>query len=317
MNYRLVLHVSILLLATSLFAAQEKPADVSPLTPGKTIDRQINGGQTQSFTVILQTGQLLRAVTTSRDIDVVATLYGPDGQKLLTVDLLKYPAPEPISFAAEQTADYKLEVRADGTAVVQGRYQLVSEVKSLAQESDRERLTAERLLLQANDLEREGTPESLQKSIDKRAEALVLWRKLADKYWEAYSLHYSGRASGTLNRNQEALSFYNQALALRREIGDRFGEAGTLNNLGLIYAGLQDKTKAVDLYNQALAISRSLNDPIGETRTLNNLGSFFDGIGERPKALEFYNQVLTLKQSVGDKDGEADALIIIGNLYYS
>src|SRR6185295_582086 len=133
MNYRLVLHVSILLLATSLFAAQEKPADVSPLTPGKTIDRQINGGQTQSFTVILQTGQLLRAVTTSRDIDVVATLYGPDGQKLLTVDLLKYPAPEPISFEAEKAGQYKLEIHADAAPVVHGRYELASEVKSQLQ----------------------------------------------------------------------------------------------------------------------------------------------------------------------------------------
>src|SRR4029077_10303321 len=110
MKYRLVLHLSILLLATSLFAAQEKPPDISPLIPGKSVERQISGGQTQSFTLTLQPGQLLRAVTTSGDIDGVATLYGPDGQKLLTVDLLKYPAPEPISFEAEKAGEYKLEI---------------------------------------------------------------------------------------------------------------------------------------------------------------------------------------------------------------
>src|SRR4029077_14167991 len=128
---------------------------ICPLSPGKSVERQISGRQTQSSTLTLPPGQLLRAVTTSRDIHVVATLYGPDGQKLLTVDLLKYPAPEPISFEAEKAGEYKLEIRADAAPVVHGRYELVSEVKSQVQEPDRQRLTAERLLIEANDLERE------------------------------------------------------------------------------------------------------------------------------------------------------------------
>src|ERR1051325_10258023 len=156
MKYRLVLPILTFLLATSLSAAQEKPADLSPLTPGKRVDRQISGGQTQSFAVTLQQGQLLRAVATSTDINVATTLYGPDGQKLLTVDLLIYPGPEPISFEAQKAGEYVLRVRADAETVFHGQYELSSEIKSQLQEADKDRLTAERMLLEANDLEREG-----------------------------------------------------------------------------------------------------------------------------------------------------------------
>jgi hypothetical protein len=124
--------------------------------------------------VTLQQGQFLRAVVNSHDIHVVATLYGPDALKLLTVDLLKYPGPEPVSFEAAKAGEYRLEIHADAAPMLHGRYELVSEMKPQAQETDQQRLTAERLLVEANDLEREGSKESLQKSIDRRGEALML-----------------------------------------------------------------------------------------------------------------------------------------------
>jgi tetratricopeptide (TPR) repeat protein len=304
-----------LVLAIASSAAQEKQGEVRQLAPGQTVEREIAGGETRSYRVTLLQGQFLRAVVNSHDIDVVATFYGPDGQKLLTVDLLKYPGPEPVSFEAEKAGEYRLEIRADAAPVVHGRYELASEVKPQALETDRQRLTAERLLIEANDLEHEGSKESLQKSIDKRSEALVLWRKLGDRYWEAYSLHYSGRASSTLNKNQEALAFYGQALSIRKAIGDRVGEAATLNNSGGIYERLGQKEKALDHYNQAVAISRAIGDPIGEARTLGNLGNLFDGLGKKQKALEFYNQALQLTRAVGDKSGETNTLNNLGIVY--
>jgi len=317
MKFRLLLFfICCYLACADASLAQEKQAAPAPLTVGKTVEREISGGQTQSFLVMLQPGQFLRAVISSDDIDVAVTLIGPGAQKFLTVDLLKYPGPEPVSFEAATTGEYRVEIRADAASMLRGHYRLTSVVKP-ASDGDRQRLSAEHLLIEANDLEREGSKESLQKSLDKRGEALVIWRTLSDRYWEAYTLHYSGRAAATLNKVQEALAFYSQALSIRKEIGDRIGAAASLNNCGVIYAGLGEKEKALEYYNPALTIYKAIGDPIGEARTLGNLGSLFEGLGEKQKALDYYNQTLPPLRAVGDKRGEASRLINLGNLHYA
>jgi len=299
----------------STCVAQDNATDVTPLAAGTTIEREISGGQTQSFLVGLRQGQFLRAVATSHDIDVAVMLYGPDGQKLLNVDLLKYPSPEPLSFEAENTGDYRLDIHADAAPIVRGRYALVSEIKPRTEESDRRRLSAERLLIESSDLEREGSKESLQRAINKRGEALAIWRKLGDRYWEAYSLHYSGRATFSLGKNREALEAYDQAVKIRREIGDRLGEATTMNNSGLVYVSVSESQKALESYRQAIEISRAIHDLAGEGRTLGNLADLYDGLGEKLKALDCYKQTLLIKRTLGDKSGEAATLNNLGIVY--
>jgi CHAT domain-containing protein/tetratricopeptide (TPR) repeat protein len=306
----------IAMLVLSLFAArvaaQNKQSEVCTLVPGQTVEREIAGGEAHSYVLTLRQGQFLRAVANSTDIDIVVTLIGPGEEKLLTVDLLKYLGPEPLSFVADKAGEYRLEIRADAPATLSGHYQLTSQLKVTSETSDTERLTAERLLIEANDLERKGSKESLQASIDKRGEALLLWRNLGDRYWEAYSLHYSGRTVSSLGKNQEALELLNQALKIREEIGDRIGEATTLNNLGLIYRSLGEKRKALDYYNQALTIRRAVGDKSGEADTLISLGLVYRSMGENQKALHYYNQALPIKRAVGDKSGEAGTLNNLG-----
>lgn len=317
MKYRFVRQIVIALIAALSIAAQEKPLDTLQLTPGQTSERELTGGNTQTFVVTLLRGQFLHAVVNSRNVDVVATVYAPDGQKLLTADLLKYPAPEPVSLEAEQNGEYRIEVHAVAASVVRGRYEISSELKPQPGEADRLRLLAERLLVEANDFEREGSKQSLAKAIEKRAEAIVLWRKLGDRYWEAYAKHYSGRAAASLNKNEAALAFYSEAIKIRQEIGDKIGEAATLNNIGLIQIALGDKEKALDSYKQAIAISKAIGDLTGAGRTLINLGNFVDTLGQKQNALEAFNQAISAYRTIGDKSGEANSATYIGNLYYA
>ena len=300
----------------SSIAAQEKSAETGQLTPGRKIEREIAGGQKQSFLVTLKQGQFLSIVVNSHEIDVAVTLYDSDGKKTLIVDLLKYPGPEPFSFEAEKAGKYKLEIHAVAAPLLRGRYEFTTDLKPQAGESDKQRLTAERLLIEANDQEREGSTESLQKSLDLRAKALALWRKLGDRYWEAYSLHCTGRAGSTLKENEEALTAYGQALPIRKSIGDRFGEADTLNGLGTVYFSLGEEQKALDFYNRSLALYQALGDKGGQAGTLFHLGAVISQ-GEEGKALEFYNQALMLYRAVGDKSGEADVLFNLGYAYFS
>jgi CHAT domain-containing protein/Tfp pilus assembly protein PilF len=170
---------------------------------------------------------------------------------------------------------------------------------------------------------REGSKESLEKSIAWFEKVLEMTRSLKLKEEQALSLLSLGRVYDDLGEKQKALEFYNQALTLRRAIGDspeerlrqRGGEATTLNNIGRVYSALGEKQKALEFYNQALPLYHGMSDWEGEATTLNNIGRVYDDLGEKQKALEFYNQALPLRRAVGDQGGEAVTLNNIGGIY--
>ena len=49
---------------------------------GKPIERELAGGQSHAYQIALAAGQYLHVVAEQRGIDVVVTLFGPDGKKL-------------------------------------------------------------------------------------------------------------------------------------------------------------------------------------------------------------------------------------------
>ncbi|MBC7929937.1 MAG: tetratricopeptide repeat protein, partial [Rubrivivax sp.] len=269
------------------------------LESGKTVEREIKGGEAHAYTVTLRRGEFLRAVATSQDVDVLATVYRPGGEKLLASDLLKYPGPEPLSFVAEREGVYRLEVSVAGTQAVRGRYVLTSEMKAAATEADKERLAAEGVLREAMALEREGSKESLDSSVERYGEGARRWRGARDKFWEAFALHYSGRASSRLGEQQKALEFYNQALALRRAVGDREGEATTLNDIGAVYRGLGELQKALEFLNLALPLRRAVGDRAGEALTLDNLMELHrDDLAAPPLAIFYGKQAVNTYQQL-------------------
>lgn len=71
---------------------EERPAsapsrqEAALLEPGKPAERQLQGGEAHAYQMTLTAGQLLHAIVDQRGIDIVATLFGPDGKQLVEVD---------------------------------------------------------------------------------------------------------------------------------------------------------------------------------------------------------------------------------------
>lgn len=57
-----------------------------PLETGKPLERELAGGQSHAYQLTLSAGQYLHVVVEQRGIDVVVTLFGPDGKKLIEID---------------------------------------------------------------------------------------------------------------------------------------------------------------------------------------------------------------------------------------
>jgi CHAT domain-containing protein len=288
-----------------------------PLDAGKPIERELAGGQKHSYTITLESGQYSQLVVAQKGIDVIVTLFDPAGKKLIEVNDTIYGAyqPERLSFVADTSGGYRLEIRAAQIDTVAGRYELKLADPRMATAQDQTRILAERAYSEGVALERQGTAESLKKALEKREEALRLFKTAADRQGEGRALYRLGVTHYLLGETRMALSHFNDSLAVRRDIGDRAGESDTINIIGLVYNDWGENQKALDYLNQALALSRAIGNRSGEVNGLLNIGKVYNELGENQKALDYYNQALPLSRAIGDRGAEAAILNNIGNVY--
>ncbi|MEJ7710945.1 MAG: tetratricopeptide repeat protein [Pyrinomonadaceae bacterium] len=214
------------------------PAQVAPepttLVPGQPVEREIAGGESHAYRVALQAGQFVRVVAEQKAIDVALVLAAPDGKQAVEVNLTGAGGLEPLSVEAATSGDYRLTVRAAGSATLAGSYRVRLEVKAAATAQDRQRIAAEALMIEANELRRQGGKKAEQ-VIDKLQQALSVWRELSDPYWVAWSFSRIGLAYTGLGRYEKAVEYHEQALAISREVKNRAAEGIALGDLGGVY----------------------------------------------------------------------------------
>jgi tetratricopeptide (TPR) repeat protein len=279
-------------------ASQLPPPDLVTLEVGKAIERNLSGGQSHWYQITLAEGQYLHFVVDQRGIDVVVVLYGPDGNKLIDVDSPNgRSGPEPLSWIAERTGTYRIEVRSLEENAKAGNYGVEIETLGQVTTQDGHRVQAEKSYAEGLALAAQGTAQSLRGALGKFSAALDNWRAAAEQHQEAATLNYLGKVHFSLGENQNALDYFSQALPIMRRLGNRSGEAAALNNIGSVYAALGEKQKALEKYNEALPIIRHVGDRRGHAATLNNIGEVYQSLGEHQKAIEKLNEALPIREA--------------------
>ena len=270
-----------LLLGVSAQAAQEQK-----LESGKPIEREIAGGEAHTYQFKLAAGQFARVVVEQLVIDVAVALMAPDGKQIAEGDLSTGAfGQEPLSHEAAVSGDYRMVVRPIAATALKSAYRVRLEVKAAATAQDKQRISAERLLAEVARLSQQRGV-SVAQTIEKAEQALTLWRALADRYWEARTLHLIGVAYASGSKNDQAIQYYEQALVIQREVKNRAGEGTTLDNLGNAYRSLSRYEKAIEYYEQALAIHREVKKRAGEGTTLDNWGSAYRFLSRYEKAID-------------------------------
>ena len=295
--------------------AQSRPSsDIRPLSLDGPIEREMKGGEVHSYSLALESGQFVYLLVDQRSIDVVVTVFGPDGKQLLVVDSLFWHGLEPVSMVVDATGSYRFEMRAKADEVP-GRYLVnVIELRA-ATEQDKSRVAIEQQLDHAQRLQADRTAQSMQTAIGEFEQALPKLRAVGDLYREALTLYAIARIALDLGQYKNALDYFEQTLPFTRIAGYKFGEAEVLNNIGQVYHSLGEKDKALDYFAQALPLRRAVGDLNGEAATVNNLGAIYSSLGQYQKALEHYEKALPLMRAVDDIGGEATALNNIGGIY--
>jgi CHAT domain-containing protein/predicted negative regulator of RcsB-dependent stress response len=330
----------------------------SILTIGVPVERELGSAEKHTFSLALNANQFLRVVVAQTGIDVVVKLSAPNGDTLVEANNPDgLGVDERLSFIANKTGAYVLEVRTAKANAERGKYSIKIVTLRAANLKDQAQVAAERLFDEADQLRLQQTSESRRAAIRKLEEAAPLFAKAGDKAAEANTLRTVGTIHGRLSefakaaelyqkaiaafrlagdkRNQAethnslgAIYFYTnqqensfaqveQAAALYRELNDKRGEAETLGNLGSLAHQAGQPRKGLQYFFQSLPVLQAENDPRNAARTLSNIASIYDDLGEPQPALEHYNRALTLRRQLNDRRGIATTLHNLASVYKS
>ena len=307
-------YVMTLVLCLGLTAYAQTTSEVRPLEPSHPVEREIAGGESHTYQISLAAGQFVRFRLEQRAIDAALILSAPDGKPLIEINLTRAGDEESLSFEAAVAGNYRLTVEAKGMETLRGAYRLTTNWKDAATAQDKQRITAESLLIEAKKLSPQagkGAPqviENLQK-------ALPTWREQNEPSWEAWSLVWLGKAYSVLGRQDKAIEHLGQALSRYRAAKNRSGEGETLLDLGVAYSRLSQYEQAAEHFQKALEINRETKNMGAEAQALLSLGQVSNYRGFYEKGFEYAASAISISQATEDRSLEARLIFVQGFSY--
>jgi CHAT domain-containing protein/tetratricopeptide (TPR) repeat protein len=299
-------------------AASQNSSEARLLAAGKPIERELAGGEAHAYQLTLAAGQYAAVVVDQQRINVALSAFDPNGKKIVEADGFSIGESELISFVADTSGAYRLEVRSPDQTAPKGRYEIKVKELRAATEQDKSLATAERLIAEGILLERQATADSLRQGIEKFQQSIPFCQSAKDPSWESTALYLMADAYIFLGEKQKAFDFANRALPLAQAAAKQPGEeqrrlgrkveAIALVVLGRVHNEFGDKQKALDLFNQALPLRRAIGDRPGEVTTLNYMGTAYQLMGDYQKAMDSFNQALLIARELGDRGQEANLL---------
>jgi CHAT domain-containing protein len=287
---------------------------------GKPIERELRGGEKQSYKIHIEAGQFVNVVLVPDRIDVWLTLLDPHGKEIqVAYTMNAVYGPEPISVIAKNSGDLRLDVNtASGEGGAPGHYRIQLTDLRTPEKADRTRIDAERTFEEGHSLFTSGGEASYKAAAAKWKKSFALWQSLGDKNGQALSLCALGMAYYQSGQYQNAVDSAMQALPLERALGDRQSEAATLWDISIAYRDLGDNKKALEYSNQSSALECKVGSRHADNSSgggLNDIGVECSRLGQNRDAVSNFNQALSLQRAEGPTKQEADTLTNLGEAY--
>ncbi len=285
------------------------------LEQGSIVKREISENETHSYSLSLVANHYLLVTVKQLKIDLVVTLFDPEGKEALQSNVAGIVEDERISVVANLAGTYRLEIGTARGSSNKGAYEINVEQLRPADANDVKSITAERLYEEAERLRTKGDGASLRQAIQRYSDFAQLAHELGETESEASAYQRASMAYRLLGDTRKALENLTQSLSLIRQTPNRMVEAGILNSLGNLYALQGDAPKSVDYYNDAILLLHQLGAKLQESSLLHNLGGVYLQFGEFEKALDSLNQALDIRRAAGDVKGEANTVNALAQTY--
>ncbi len=281
-------------------APAQNPAETTTLELNKPLERDIQGGQKQSFQINFAADQFEKLIVEQRGIDVIAKLLDADGKPLAEYDAeWRASGAETIEFTTETAGTYRLEISAKYKMLPAGKYRINFAEARPATEKDKSLQEARSFYNQALAARRAGkSPEAIPFA----AQSLEIFEKnsAAETADAALASSLLGNLYTETSDFDKAETAYQKTLAIRTKI---YGEANplvalTLSDLGVVYRLRGEPERAAPLYQKSLTIrEQTLGAEHPEvSRILQNIGNLSLDAGDYVEAQKYYEKVLTIRE---------------------
>src|SRR5689334_14262514 len=191
------------LLAVRAFAASaQTPKDLPALA---SVEREIKGGESQSFRITLTTNEFVYALVEQDDLDVVTSIYMPDGKRLTESDSPNDRwGSEPILFVAPVSGEYRVEVKSfEGQELRRYRIKMIAQREATS--IDKGHAAAQLAFNEATALTTKQNEDALRAAIRKYEDAAPLFKAASDTYRQALTFLSIGSAYYNLNEYRKDL----------------------------------------------------------------------------------------------------------------
>jgi CHAT domain-containing protein/tetratricopeptide (TPR) repeat protein len=301
-------------------AAQSgRPGELTFLSVGGLIGREIKGGESNLFGVSMEAGQYARLTVRRLGVDLLVNITAPGGGLIATYESPAGPqSPMVVSVIAQASGVYNVEVRPVEKWAAVGRYEVLLEVIRPPALIDEKRLAAQRMAAEGRRQQLLDTEDSHRAAVASYENALALWRELNDPAEEANILQFIAQTYKAHGRSyfEKTVDGYQQALARRGE-GDPQAKAYTLLGLAEVYRDLSDPAKSLPHYEQALELFKAGGNRRGQAAALFGMGLAKARRQEMDAALKYYEQALGIygEADVRDRHEEARTLHAMGGAF--
>ncbi|MFY9224618.1 MAG: tetratricopeptide repeat protein [Blastocatellia bacterium] len=296
--------------------------DLIPLELDKGIEKELTGGETQSYLLKVDKGQYIELVVEQKGIDVVVAVYDSNNQKVYELDSPNgTTGPEPVYLVTTANGDYRLDVRSDDKKAKVGKYEVKIKEIRVAGNNDKTKVAAYKSYGEAELLRVEGKPESIKNAIVKYEEAISLFNSIGDGREEADSCNTLGRLYQALGDYAKAENYLQRSLIVKEQaLGtDHPDLAFFYNTLGVLYRVKGEYEKAENCYKQAIIIrEKALGaEHLNLAAFYNNLGFLYLSKGELSKAEPLLQKALAIyEKNLGTENLEvANSCNNLGSLY--
>jgi len=283
------------------------------LEQGKTIERQLAGGQSHEYQFPLNAGQYAKLLLDQRSINVAVACFGPDGKLRFEADSYLIGDTEIAELIGDVTGTYRFRVIAAESTAPLGRYDITLREIASATERHHSSIAAARAYAEARKIVKTPTPSRAAAiaAIPKFEKALGHWRAAQDTFEEAQTLFVTGLYYSNCGDQSKGLDYINRGLSVAQASGNRRMEAWGFVDLATIYANVGDQRKAIEYADRGLPLMRDVGDHSGEAMALNNLGRAYTQIGDSRKGIVYLNEAMQIFREIQDRYSVA---IVASNL---
>lgn len=255
--------------------------------------------QPVSYELALNAGQTVHLAVQHTGLPLKAELLSPTGTPLTAVtEPDGHFSATQLWFTAETSGRYQLRLTPTTNPAQPIKGQVEIRALRSATTEDTQRITAQHLMQQANQLRTQSAVTEKRKAVAAYREALALWLATHETERAAVTRYSLGRCLDDLGDKEEAQRLYHQALPELRAANNRTILARLLGRLGIISSNAGDSQAAEGQLQEALKLGQTLGHAELEAEIHNGLGIFYFNAGDEQKSLAHYLKAYDLSQAL-------------------